>query len=79
MNNTSKIQIVPAARGGHVPNGWMRRLTPATQYTVLKLSLETRKVLLEPNNGALAIWFDIAAILVPFSVGQILELSEVQS
>jgi hypothetical protein len=57
----------------------MRRPAPATQYTVLKVNLEKRRVLLEPNNGALAIWFDTAAVLVPFAVGQKLEISEVQS
>lgn len=78
MNNTSKMTIVPAARGGHVPNGWMRRPAKPTQYTVVKTNLETRRVLLEGNNGV-SIWFDIAAVLVPFSVGQVLEVSEVQS
>jgi hypothetical protein len=73
------MNIVPIARGGHVPNGWMRRPAPATQYTVLKLNLEKRRVLLEPDNGSMAIWFDTVAVLVPFSVGQVLEISQVQS
>jgi hypothetical protein len=73
------MTIVPAALGGHIPNGWMRRPAPATQYTVQKVNLETRRVLLEPNNGALAIWFDTVAVLVPFSVGQVLEIGQVQS
>jgi hypothetical protein len=73
------MTIVPAAPGGHIPNGWMRRPAAPTQYKVVKLNLEKRRVLLEPNNGDMAVWFDTAAVLVPFAVGQKLEISEVQS
>jgi hypothetical protein len=73
------MNIVPAARGGHVSNGWTRRPAPATQYTVLKFNLEKHRVLLEPDNGSMAIWFHTAAVLVPFSVGQVLERSQVQA
>lgn len=78
MNNTSKMQIVPAARGGHVANGWQHKPQTVTEYTVKMISRDTTRVLLEGNNG-ISIWFDTTAIRVPFNVGQILELSEVNA
>jgi hypothetical protein len=78
MNNTSKIQIVPAARGGYVPNGWMRRPAAPTQYMVKAISTDQTRVLLAGNNGV-STWFDVKAAPNACVIGQILEMSEVQS
>jgi hypothetical protein len=72
------IVLHPAARGGHVPSPWQRKATPVTQYAVKAISSDARRVLLEADNG-ISTWFDTAAILISFVIGQTLEISEVMS
>lgn len=69
----------PAAPGGQIANPWQRKSAPATQYTVKRVSSDARRVLLEPDNGAIPVWFDIAAVLVACYIGQTLEVSEVSA
>lgn len=70
------MNLVPATRGGHVASPWQRKPATVTQYAVKAISSDARRVLLEGDNG-ISIWFDIAAVLVAFTLGQVLERSEV--
>lgn len=70
------MTLTLASHGHRVSAPMQHRSAPPTTYTVLKINTSSQRVLLEPNNDSLAIWFDAAAVLVAFEVGQVLTVED---